>query len=201
MKYPKTGYLPWSPKKSGKPERIFDPDNLRGKVVVYTEKLDGENTCIHRDGIHARSETGYGRPWQTRMWPLVASFMRDIPKGMYIYGENIEAVHSIEYPKAPTHFFVFGIYCDNNDTWLSWPDVEYWATSFGLYTVPLLAEGIFDTDFEIPPTSVYGLDVEGYVVRNISSFKEFDKNVAKCRYTIEGNEHWTKNWKPARIGG
>ena len=54
-KYPRTIHLPWSPGVSSDDIRIFDMSHFEGHEVVVTEKMDGENTSIYRDGTHARS--------------------------------------------------------------------------------------------------------------------------------------------------
>jgi hypothetical protein len=40
-----------------------------------------------------------------------------------LFGENLYAVHSIEYRKLPSHFFVFGI--RHHDVWLSWEETAF----------------------------------------------------------------------------
>ena len=52
--YPRTPHLPWSPGATPDDVRAGDPGALRGREVVVTEKLDGENTTLYRDGMHAR---------------------------------------------------------------------------------------------------------------------------------------------------
>ncbi len=59
--YPRTRHLPWSPGGStddlrlleGEPETMFC-----GRRVIVTEKLDGENTSMYNDILHARSKDG-----------------------------------------------------------------------------------------------------------------------------------------------
>ena len=58
IKYPRTPHLPFSPGRS-------DDDIGLGKVeftgeVVVTEKLDGENTTLYHDYLHARTPLGIG---------------------------------------------------------------------------------------------------------------------------------------------
>ena len=46
-------------------------------------------------------------------------------------------------------------------------------------------------------------EVEGFVVRNIDSFKyeDFSKNVGKYVRAnhVQTNQHWTENWKPNAV--
>ena len=56
MKYPRTPHLPWS---HGRAEDDIALDSIehleRLGDVVITEKLDGENTTLYHDYLHARS--------------------------------------------------------------------------------------------------------------------------------------------------
>ncbi|MFE9924807.1 RNA ligase family protein, partial [Streptomyces sp. NPDC005774] len=45
--YPRTPHLPWSPGAASDDIRAGDLSGLRGREVVVTEKLDGENTTLY----------------------------------------------------------------------------------------------------------------------------------------------------------
>lgn len=95
FKYPRTPHLPWSPG--------FTADDLRnkttalfdGKEVVVTEKMDGENTTMYRDYIHARSVDGRSHPSRAWVKQLHGRICFDIPEGWRFCGENMYAQHSI----------------------------------------------------------------------------------------------------------
>ena len=53
-----------------------------------------------------------------------------------IFGENLYAIHSIEYQRLETHFYIFAVRC--MDQWLSWEEVKFYAALFDLPTVPEL---------------------------------------------------------------
>ena len=55
IKYPRTPHLPTSPGLTNDDRIIKDLSLLERSQVVITEKMDGENTTISRDYIHARS--------------------------------------------------------------------------------------------------------------------------------------------------
>lgn len=58
VKYPRTYHLPWS-HTTGSPDRFLpDVRHFAGIEVVITEKMDGENTTIYRDHVHARAIDG-----------------------------------------------------------------------------------------------------------------------------------------------
>ena len=96
MKYPRTYHLPWSPGATSDDKRLQDGwfDFYRGKEVVFTEKLDGENTAITHYDVYARSHGAPTRsPWSRNLW--------DTSDGLYwkvnnfigpnetVYGENL----------------------------------------------------------------------------------------------------------------
>ena len=133
MKYPRTYHLPWSEGGTNDDKRIDDISAFFNKDLVITEKLDSENTVMTNQTIHARSEEGYGKPWQTYLKKQWAAIRANIPNNFHICGENMYAVHSIEYDILPSAFFIFGI-CHRTifeNIWLSWEDVVIYATLLG----------------------------------------------------------------------
>lgn len=200
MKYEKTYHLPWSESLQNDDRMLPNISCFDGKTVVYLEKMDGENTACSSHGIHARSEDGYGKPWQTYMKKLYSCFSHEIPEGMTIFGENVYAVHSIEYNSLSTCFFVFAIL--DVDRWLSWDDTVTISSVLGLDTVPEITRGTL-FKLPIPHKSAFGPIIEGYVVRNVDDYKlnDFQTNVAKVvrKNHVQTDIHWTKTWRPAKF--
>ena len=58
VKYPRTPHLPWSPGRTKDDRMLDDTKTFDGRSVVVTLKMDGENSTIYRDRIHARSIEG-----------------------------------------------------------------------------------------------------------------------------------------------
>ena len=197
MKYPHTPILPWSPNHIYDDDDVFihDISPFKGKRLVYTEKLDGEGTSCYRNKIHARSEDGYGKAWQSYMIRYHSIFANDIPEGMQICGEYMYATHSIIYTSLPTCFFVFAIFV--NGTSLSWKEVLEWCDLLGLDHVPVICEGGIE-EKPIPSKSTFGDTCEGYVVRNIEAYKcdDYMSNIAKAVRLnhVKTDVHWTKTW-------
>lgn len=54
-KYPRTYHVPWSPGTTSDDRLLKSVDQFVGKCVVVTEKMDGENTTMSKDYVHARS--------------------------------------------------------------------------------------------------------------------------------------------------
>ena len=55
IKYPSTPHLPFSQGLQRDDTRIQSLNSFEGREIVVTEKLDGENTSMYADHIHARS--------------------------------------------------------------------------------------------------------------------------------------------------
>jgi hypothetical protein len=188
-------------------------------TVIHTEKLDGENNCMSRNGVFARSHAApTTSPWTRQLREKWAVLKNDL--GDYeIFGENLYAIHSIQYPLIEAHYYVFGI--RELDKWLSWEETIFIATMFDLPTVPLI-EKVTDLttqqDFEKKVLSLVknesafeSVDIitkkpcsmEGIVSRNIHAYdvKDFEKNVFKYvrKGHVKTDEHWTKNWKRAPL--
>ena len=195
IKYPRTPHLPWSEGAAENDILLSNADMFEGMNVVVSEKMDGENTTITFDRVHARSTSSLdhsSRHWVKKLW----SQMRfDIPPGMRIVGENLYAQHSIEYDKLPSFFLVFAVFEDRSC--LSWSDTEEWCQLFGLKHVPVLYKGPWEKTAIMQcytGQSKYSGLQEGYVVRNAGgfSFSQFSSNMAKFvrKSHVQTSEHW-----------
>lgn len=200
-KYPRTFHAPYSEGATNDDRIHQNMDVFKNMDLVYLSKLDGENTIASNTTIHARSEDGYGKLWQTPMIALWSCFKYNIPEGMTICGENVYAIHSIEYTKLPTIFFVFNIIMDGK--YLGWNEVCQWSELLGLDTVPEIARGKYIENMSIPQQCFFGPTCEGYVARNVNSFAvdDFSNNTFKVvrKDHVKTDKHWTKNWKKANI--
>jgi hypothetical protein len=199
IKYPRTFHLPWSPGLTKDDRVMQDVSGFEGEDIVQTLKMDGENTSMYRDYIHARSIDSGGH--ESRCWVknFHAHFAHDIPKGWRICGENLYAKHSIHYQNLSTYFMVFSIW-DENNTCLSWQDTKEWCELLGLATVPVLYEGKWD-EAQIKssyPTFYNNDEIEGYVVRLAKSFHyaQFRRSVAKY---VRANHVHTHNFWAERV--
>ncbi len=194
VKYPRTPHLPWSPGATDDDVKLRALPFEEGCEVVITEKLDGENTTMYNDYIHARSMDGRGHP--TRAWVknLHGQIAHEIPKGMRIVGENMYAKHSICYDELTSFFYVISIW--EQDRCLSWDDTVEYAELLGLETTPVLYRGPLP-NIEMMGHSFwprFSCELEGYVVRRADSFylKNFQNSVAKCVRAnhVTSDRHW-----------
>lgn len=199
VKYPRTYHLPDSPGATDDDRVLSDLSSLLGREVVVTLKMDGENTTLYRDRLHARSVSYESHPSRDRVRALHASLAHDIPEGWRVCGENLTAVHSIRYEDLPGHLLVFGVW-DSRNVCLSWDETETWAALLGLPLVPLLWRGTFSDGTS---ALVRGLlrerpgEHEGFVVRLAGEFhySEFRRSVAKWvrRDHVRTHGHWMRS--------
>lgn len=198
IKYPRTYHVPWSEKRTSDDKILKNLDHFIGKEVVVSLKMDGENTTMYPDYIHARSIDGNSHPSRDMVKQIWSRIAWEIPTGFRLCGENMYALHTIPYKNLESYFLLFSIW-DNLNYCLSWDETVEYANMLKLSTVPVLYRGIYDEQAirNSFPTEYNGNRTEGYVIRNINSFKyiDFRKNVAKF---VSGNfkissEHWTKN--------
>lgn len=102
--------------------------------LVLTEKLDGQNNCFNKRGVFARSHTAptqhaWDKPMRER-WQLIKNDLKDLE----IFGENMYGIHSIAYHKLESYFYVFAV--REGDQWLSWEEVQFYASLLDFPTVP-----------------------------------------------------------------
>ena len=164
-KYPRTFHLPTSQSVNKDDKKLVSLSGLQDCEIVVTEKMDGENTTMTSERIHARSVDSQAHSSQSWVRNLWSKIRFDIPDGWRICGENMYAVHSIEYKKLDSFFYVFNIW--DGQTCLSWDDTVMLAHEFGLQTVDVLYRGC-ELE-EAQKISEKGLDMEvseGYVVRD-----------------------------------
>lgn len=213
-KYPRTPHFPWS--RGGTPDDIWINDDhpfwLGPDEVVVTEKLDGENTNLYRDHIHARSMDSLNHPSREWVKRLHGEIAWQIPDDMKICGENVYGKHSIGYDELTSFFYVFGICEWDKDQeeykFLSWEETEEWTNMLGLKLVPVLFKGCAIPWHSLHHTcwtgkSAFGGEQEGYVVRIQDSFYEsqFDQCVAKFvrKNHVQTDEFWMKSWTPNKM--
>lgn len=193
IKYPRTPHLPWS-------EDVTNDDkvmpSLKGFVnqhIIVTEKMDGENTTMYCDHIHARSVDSKHHPsrdWTKQFWSQIK---HDIPPRMRICGENVYAKHSIYYTSLESYFLGFSIWEDN--ICLSWNQTIEWFELLGVSCVPVLYEGPYTSSLhEQIWSQMNPNEHEGYVVRIANSFTvdEFPNYVGKFvrQSHVQTNKHW-----------
>jgi hypothetical protein len=205
-KYPRTPHLPWSPGGTRDDKRLTVLDQLYGRTLVFTEKLDGSNLCLTADAVYARSHSGAPRhPSFDAAKALHARVRHLIPRYFSVFGEWCMAVHSIKYNGLPHYFNLFAIRDDEAGVWLPWDKMEAWAGNWGVDTVPELLRTTVESEQELRKVtedlarqpSVYGAQREGLVVRpcyDAYSDEAFWRFTAKWvrEDHVQTDEHWSK---------
>jgi hypothetical protein len=203
-------HLPWSPGTTSDDRIASSVETLIGKQIVFTEKLDGENSGIEKKAVYARSHAAPTiSPWSRMVRELHSLIKNDIEPDMFLFGENMEGIHSIEYENLESPFYLFGIRQESR--WFSWKEVEEYAYLLGIPTVPVLYKGIVNTSKELEDLtnslvhqpSALGGKREGIVVRVADSFEDEDFATSVMKWVRKGHvttdAHWTKKWKRAKI--
>jgi len=192
VKYNRTYHFSWSPGKTSDDKTQFDLSNFEGKYVVLSEKMDGENSSLYKDYIHARSLDSadhISRHWLKGVW---GNMKHNIPQGWRICGENLYAKHSIFYDNLPSYFMVFSIWNEKNEC-LSVTETLEWCELLGLEFVPILYQGIFDLEF-VKNFKIDTEKQEGFVMRIMDGFHydDFHKFVVKWVRSnhVQTNNHW-----------
>ncbi|MEU3598164.1 RNA ligase family protein [Streptomyces sp. NPDC006798] len=194
IQYPRTPHLPWSPGAGPDDLRITraGADSFTGREIVVTEKLDGENTTLYRDGLHARSRDSGHHPSRTRVKALWARTGRAIPPGWRICGENMLARHSIGYDDLDAFFYGFSVWDDRNHC-LGWDRTTAFLRGLGIPVPRVLWRGDYD-ERALRALRIDPARQEGYVVRTTAGFGygEFADRVAKWvrpRH-VRTDRHW-----------
>lgn len=221
QKYGRTFHYPFSPgiTNDDRINKNYWQDISAIPKLVHTEKLDGENNCLNKYGVFARSHAmPTSSAWTSTLrqkWQLIRHDL-----GNYeIFGENLYAIHSIAYTSIESHFYVFSV--RELDHWLSWEEICFIAAAFDMPTVPLIgtvdappSQAEYEKGIKAMaggPSLFHSMDVqtgkpcsmEGIVTRNIEGYPTtgFEKNVFKYvrKDHVTTDAHWTRNWKRAPL--
>lgn len=194
VKYPRTSHLPFSEGSTSDDKVLKSVEHFVGKEIVVTLKMDGENSTLLTNTMHARSLDSRHHPsrdWLKQFW---GTFKDNIPQNWRICGENLYARHSIAYDNLPSYFMGFSIW-DENNVCLDWDTTLEWFELIGIIPVETIYRGIFD--LALLKEMAKRLDTkknEGFVVRVADAFhyKDFGTNMAKFVRAghVTSSDHW-----------
>lgn len=206
-KYFRTMHLPYSPGGTNDDKRLKSDAHFKGQDVIITEKMDGSNVCLTRQGVFARSHNGPPKhPSFDALKAFHAARVHGLPPDLSFFGEWCYAKHSLFYETLPSHFLLFAIREDPSDLWLPWDQVVSWAPQLGACTVPVLWQGkltrnleaMIEDLLETYPTGKCDADpeVEGVVVRAANGWATTDspKHIAKWVRAdhVQTDDHWKR---------
>ena len=210
-KYPKTPYWPWSPSVGRDDDVHADPSRFVGEPVVVTEKLDGGNTLLHAGKVYGRSVAAPSEgKWMAMVKKHHAWKVKE--PDVFLYGEDIYGVHSIEYGPVSENetFYAFALR-NATGVFASFAELEAYANQREIPVVPVLFKGCFRSIAELRAfvehahgeASTLGGEREGVVLRLAREYprQEFANNACKSVRLghVNTDEHWTRNWRPCRI--
>jgi predicted kinase len=189
--YPRTPHLPWSPGKAADDVTAGGLSGFAGHEVVVTEKLDGENTTMYADGLHARSLDSAHHPSRAWVKALHGRIAGLIPAGWRVCGENLFARHSIAYDDLASYFYAFSVW--SGDDCLGWDATVRFARRIGVPVPRVLWRGVFD-ERALRALRLDTFRQEGFVVRTSDGFprSEFGHRVAKWVRPahVQTDTHW-----------
>lgn len=194
--YPRTAHLPWSPGATPDDVRAGGTAALAGREVVVTEKLDGENTTLYPDGLHARSLDSGHHPSRTWVKGLQGRIGARIPAGRRICGENLYARHSLGYEELDSWFYGFSVW--DGDHCLDWDRTVRFLHGLGIPVPRVLWRGVYD-ERALRRLRVDTARQEGYVVRTTAGFDRADFGRYVAKWVRGGHVRTDSHWMYAPV--
>jgi predicted kinase len=194
--YPRTPHLPWSPGATADDIRVADLSAFAGREIVVTEKLDGENTTLYPDGLHARSLDSAHHPSRAWVKALHGRIAARIPAGWRVSGENLFARHAIAYTDLDSYFYGFSVW--DGERCLDWDATVRFTRNLGVPVPAVLWRGVFDE------RALRGLRLdparqEGYVARPVAGFGRADFGTVVAKYVRRGHVQTDTHWMHAAV--
>lgn len=196
MKYPRILHIPGSPGTQSD-DRILTAQQweswLARYPVVATEKMDGENTTMTRETIHARSEDSLDHPSRHYVKALHGAICHTIPLGWRLVGENLFAQHSVPYANLSDWFQVFAVFNERNEL-LPFHDVWWFAIERGLSHVRQLGE--FSTG-NAAVEALKDFDTttqEGFVLRRPTVVLPHQHEMMVAKWVRKGHVQTDRHW-------
>lgn len=192
VKYPRTYHMPWSPGVQSDDKVIKTTDRFIGQRVILTEKMDGENTTLYRDGLHARSLDSAHHPSRDFVKSIWSQISYMIPENERVCGENLYARHSVAYDNLEGYFYVFSNW--EGDVCKEW-DYTVTEGNFGLPVVKVLYDGIYDERTIRDICENLNTDrTEGAVLRIADEFHYNEFNECVMKFVRKGHVQTDQHW-------
>ena len=199
FKYPRTYHLPASPGASADDKILRSTSALQGQRVIVTRKMDGENTTLYQDYMHARSIDGRSHPSRNRVKQFHAMIRNDIPEGWRVCGENVTAVHSIRYENLKSPFLGFSIW-DERNVCRPWDETIEWFELIGIEPVEVVYDGVFDEAHVIELSrELIASGEEGTVTRLANAISYQDFPASFCKFVRENHVRTDSHWMSQEV--
>ena len=217
--YPRTHHLPFSPQVADDDIVQSNTGPLIGVETIITEKIDGGNCCLTDGKVFART---HSKEADHASFDWVKGFYSqfsycNLLNGLSLFGENMQAVHSIKYCNLKSFFYLFAVRDNENQRWYSFDDIIKLVsdieteTSISVPVLPVLRRGIFNTQSEInnwmtshiSDSSILGGEREGFVIRTANEFPDnkFTDYTGKFvrKGHIQTKSDWKRTWEAATL--
>lgn len=219
LKYPRTYHLPSSPGLQNDDRRLPSLEGYKGRIVVATEKMDGEGSTLTKEKTYPRSPDG--RPHPSRSWikAFHAQKAMHIPSAWRISGEGMYAIHSIAYTRANqnalrSYFYGFGAW-DETNVLLPWEQTLELFEMLDIQPAPVLYHGpYYDGLIEQIAGNIDTDRQEGFVLRDEGAipypsglgdagrfFSASPGTPVLAKWVrakhVATDEHWMSNWRDA----
>jgi len=151
------------------------PQTLEGNAyIVIQEKIDGANASFKREGdkvLAFSRNTELDAENNLRgfyQWVQETIKPETLPENRIFYGEW-SAKHKLDYGENHNKFYLFDVYNETRERYISFPLVGDYAINLGLNLVPVFYHGFFNSLEHIQSfigKSMLGEVGEGVVVKN-----------------------------------
>lgn len=162
LKYPRTPHLEGSRLQDGDGDlKKISFASLIGKNVVIEEKVDGANVGISFDtdghmllqsrghfltGGYREKHYDLFKVWANERRELLLSLLSD---RYILYGEWLYPKHKVYYDALPDYFLEFDIFDKEKEVFLDTDTRRTLLQGSGIYSVPVLARGIFQNKADV----------------------------------------------------
>lgn len=173
-KFPRTPHLPGSKHTE---DDIHTNYSYDGEVIA-TEKMDGTNIRMTRDGYYTRNNSPASNKWAYPLINYHHNIRHTIPSGVTILGEFMFHRKHISYDGLPSIYMMFGA-VDGNRV-MSWEETEELSQLVGIPLVRVMKRGK-PNDVIRDCKSIVDNKIEGFVIRPSESFmvEDYGNVVAK----------------------
>jgi len=181
-------------------------DFLRNEIVVE-EKVDGANLGISFDGsgdIRAQNRGAYLSRYRSGQWKKLREWLDLKTDALFevltdrfiLYGEWCYARHSVAYDHLPDWFLAFDILDKKTQQFLTCRRRDAMLAGAGIFSVPLIAQGLFSLSELRQMLSVSRLGTqlaEGlYLRREEDGWLQQRAKLVRPEFIQAGEEHWSR---------
>jgi hypothetical protein len=209
VKFPRTPHLFWQGESAPRDDKLLDPSEAKALLrhpASVEEKVDGANVglSLGPDGrLRAQSrgtylEHGTGGQWKP-LWQWLAvresQIVSALGPSLILFGEWCYAEHSISYDALPDWMLIIDVYDRPAGRFWSRVRRDVLARRLGLSVVPLLGEGLYNTQSLrrlIGPSRLGSVQAEGIYLRwDDGEWLTARAKVVRPGWVLASEEHWS----------